>query len=26
LYLSLRESADERIEAALAQLLDGVPW
>jgi hypothetical protein len=26
LYLSLRDSADERIEAALAKLLDGVPW
>jgi hypothetical protein len=26
LYLSLRDSADERIEAALANLLNGVPW
>ena len=26
LYLSLRDSTDERIEAALVKLLDGVPW
>jgi hypothetical protein len=26
LYLSLRQSADERIQSALAKLLDGVPW